>query len=199
MKKFYLVLVFAVFLNASSLSEIIILAQSSSLAKISSLNPQKANLQKESVRSSYMPSLSLDGGYQYVSSGRSVLTPKHGSEILAKIELLLYDGGKREASLSALKHIETSEILKDEDFKNRLALDVCKLYFNYIALDEIIKAKESEIEYLKNAISRLEKFYIAGLAATDELEAIRAKFHIAQVERLDFIQKRNEIKNNVKL
>ena len=199
MKKFYLVLVFAVFLNASSLSEIIILAQSSSLAKISSLNPQKANLQKESVRSSYMPSLSLDGGYQYVSSGRSVLTPKHGSEILAKIELLLYDGGKREASLSALKHIETSEILKDEDFKNRLALDVCKLYFNYIALDEIIKAKESEIEYLKNAISRLEKFYIAGLAATDELEAIRAKFHIAQVERLDFIQKRNEIKNNVNL
>ena len=199
MKKFYLVLVFAVFLNASSLSEIIILAQSSSLAKISSLNPQKANLQKESVRSSYMPSLSLDGGYQYVSSGRSVLTPKHGSEILAKIELLLYDGGKREASLSALKHIETSEILKDEDFKNRLALDVCRLYFNYIALDEIIKAKESEIEYLKNAISRLEKFHIAGLAATDELEAIRAKFHIAQVERLDFIQKRNEIKNNVNL
>ena len=114
------------------LSEIIILAQSSSLAKISSLNPQKANLQKESVRSSYMPSLSLDGGYQYVSSGRSVLTPKHGSEILAKIELLLYDGGKREASLSALKHIETSEILKDEDFKNRLALDVCRLYFNYM-------------------------------------------------------------------
>ncbi|MDO5046078.1 TolC family protein [Campylobacter sp.] len=199
MNKIYLAFLLTLSLNASNLSEIINLAQSSNLAQISSLNPQAAQLKYESVRNAYLPNLTLQGGYAYQLKDPSVLTPKSGLKILASIELLLYDGGRREASLAALKHMQSSEILKNEDFKNSLALNACKLYFNAIALDEIIKAKEAQMDYLQNALVRLDKFFTAGLASIDELEAIRAKFEAAKVERLEFIQKRNEIIGNINL
>lgn len=199
MKKACLALAISLSLSASSLSEIINLAHSSNLAQISSMQPQKSQLKHESVRSSYMPNLNLKGGYNYHLLDPSILTPKQSLQILASIEFLLYDGGKREASLTALKHLHGSEILKNEDFKNSLALDICRLYFNFIALNEIIKAKEAQINYLKNALDRLEKFYSAGLAAIDEFEAIKAKFHAAKVEALSYKQKQDEINSKINL
>lgn len=199
MKRLCLALTFSLSLNASGLSEIINLAHSSNLAQISNMQPQIAGLKHESVRSAYMPNLSVKGGYNYHLKDPSILTPKQNLQILASIEFLLYDGGKREASLAALKHLHGSEILKNEDFKNSLALDISRLYFNFIALNEIIKAKKAQIEYLQNALNRLEKFYSAGLASIDEFEAIKAKFHAAKVEELSYKQKQEEINGKINL
>nr|WP_314128110.1 TolC family protein [uncultured Campylobacter sp.] len=203
MKKIYIFLSFCVFLVASevkfegNLPELILAAQSSNLAQISSYEPQKAQLQKEAVKSAYMPSLTVEGGYSFLSGDINVLRPQRAATARAILELAVYDGGKREALLSSLSHLSAAEILKNEDYQNLLAFNATKLYFSFLSLGELATAKEGEINYLKNALNRLEKYYRAGLSDESEYEAINARYAMALAERLEITQNQNEIKNQI--
>ena len=203
MKKIYIFLSFCVFLVGSevkfegNLPELILAAQSSNLAQISNYEPQKAQLQKEAVKSAYMPSLTIDGGYSFLSGDINVLRPQRAATAMAILELAVYDGGKREALLSSLSHLSAAEILKNEDYQNLLAFNATKLYFSFLSLGELATAKEGEINYLKNALNRLEKYYRAGLSDESEYEAINARYAMALAERLEITQNQNEIKNQI--
>ena len=203
MKKIYIFLSFCVFLGGSevkfdgNLHELILAAQSSNLAQISNYEPQKAQLQKEAVKSAYMPSLTIDGGYSFLSGDINVLRPQRAATARAILELAVYDGGKREALLSSLSHLSAAEILKNEDYQNLLAFNATKLYFSFLSLGELATAKEGEINYLKNALNRLEKYYRAGLSDESEYEAINARYAMALAERLEITQNQNEMKNQI--
>ena len=203
MKKIYIFLSFFVFLVASevkfegNLPELILAAQSSNLAQISNYEPQKAQLQKDAVKSAYMPSLTVEGGYSFLSGDINVLRPQRAATARAILELAVYDGGKREALLSSLSHLSAAEILKNEDYQNLLAFNATKLYFSFLSLGELAIAKEGEINYLKNALNRLEKYYRAGLSDESEYEAINARYAMALAERLEITQNQNEIKNQI--
>ena len=203
MKKIYIFLSFCVFLGGSevkfdgNLHELILAAQSSNLAQISNYEPQKAQLQKEAVKSAYMPSLTIDGGYSFLSGDINVLRPQRAATARAILELAVYDGGKREALLSSLSHLSAAEILKNEEYQNLLAFNATKLYFSFLSLGELAIAKEGEINYLKNALNRLEKYYRAGLSDESEYEAINARYAMALAERLEITQNQNEIKNQI--
>ncbi|MBC2883244.1 TolC family protein [Campylobacter sp. Marseille-Q3452] len=203
MKKIYIFLSFCVFLVGSeikfdgNLPELILAAQSSNLAQISNYEPQKAQLQKEAVKSAYMPSLTIDGGYSFLSGDINVLRPQRAATARVILELAVYDGGKREALLSSLSHLSAAEILKNEDYQNLLAFNATKLYFSFLSLGELATAKEGEINYLKNALNRLEKYYHAGLSDESEYEAINARYAMALAERLEITQNQNEIKNQI--
>ena len=203
MKKIYIFLNFCVFLVGSevkfegNLPELILAAQSSNLAQISNYEPQKAQLQKEAVKSAYMPSLTVEGGYSFLSGDINVLRPQRAATARAILELAVYDGGKREALLSSLSHLSAAEILKNEEYQNLLAFNMAKLYFSFLSLGELALAKEGEINYLKNALNRLEKYYRAGLSDESEYEAINARYAMALAERLEISQNQNEIKNQI--
>ena len=203
MKKIYILLSFCVFLSGSkvkfegNLPELISAAQSSNLAQISNYEPQKAQLQKDAVKSAYMPSLTIDGGYSFLSGDINVLRPQRAATARAILELAVYDGGKREALLSSLSHLSAAEILKNEDYQNLLAFNATKLYFSFLSLGELATAKEGEINYLKNALNRLEKYYRAGLSDESEYEAVNARYAMALAERLEITQNQNEIKNQI--
>ena len=187
MKKIYIFLSFCVFLVGSevkfegNLPELILAAQSSNLAQISNYEPQKAQLQKDAVKSAYMPNLTVEGGYSFLSGDINVLRPQRAATARAILELAVYDGGKREA----------------EEYQNLLAFNMAKLYFGFLSLGELALAKESEINYLKNALNRLEKYYRAGLSDESEYEAINARYAMALAERLEITQNQNEIKNQI--
>ena len=203
MKKIYIFLIFCVFLVGSeikfdgNLHELILAAQSSNLAQISNYEPQKAQLQKEAVKSAYMPSLTVEGGYSFLSGDINVLRPQRAATARAILELVVYDGGKREALLSSFSHLSAAEILKNEEYQNLLAFNATKLYFSFLSLGELATAKEGEINYLKNALNRLEKYYRAGLSDESEYEAINARYAMALAERLEITQNQNEIKNQI--
>lgn len=203
MKKIYIFLSFCVFLGGSevkfegNLPELILAAQSSNLAQISNYEPQKAQLQKDAVKSAYMPSLTVEGGYSFLSGDINVLRPQRAATARAILELAVYDGGKREALLSSLSHLSAAEILKNEDYQNLLAFNATKLYFSFLSLGELATAKEGEINYLKNALNRLEKYYRAGLSDESEYEAINARYAMALAECLEITQNQNEIKNQI--
>ena len=203
MKKIYIFLSFCVFLVGSevkfegNLPELILAAQSSNLAQISNYEPQKAQLQKDAVKSAYMPSLTVEGGYSFLSGDINVLRPQRAATARAILELAVYDGGKREALLRSLSHLSAAEILKNEDYQNLLAFNATKLYFSFLSLGELATAKEGEINYLKNALNRLEKYYRAGLSDESEYEAVNARYAMALAERLEITQNQNEIKNQI--
>ena len=203
MKKIYIFLSFCVFLGGfevkfgGNLPELISAAQSSNLAQISNYEPQKAQLQKEAVKSAYMPSLTVEGGYSFLSGDINVLRPQRAATARAILELAVYDGGKREALLRSLSHLSAAEILKNEEYQNLLAFNATKLYFSFLSLGELALAKEGEINYLKNALNRLEKYYRAGLSDESEYEAINARYAMALAERLEISQNQNEIKNQI--
>ena len=203
MKKIYIFLSFCVFLGGleakseGNLPELILAAQSSNLAQISNYEPQKAQLQKDAVKSAYMPSLTVEGGYSFLSGDINVLRPQRAATARAILELAVYDGGKREALLSSLSHLSAAEILKNEEYQNLLAFNATKLYFSFLSLGELALAKEGEINYLKNALNRLEKYYRAGLSDESEYEAVNARYAMALAERLEITQNQNEIKNQI--
>ena len=98
------------------------------------------------------------------------------------MKFLLYDGGKREATLEGLKFAQNLATLAKEQGKNYLALNATTLYFNHQSLQSLIKASEQKELFLKNTLTRLESFYKAGLVSKDALETVRAKFHLTSLE-----------------
>lgn len=186
-------------LFGANLSEIINLAQKNEISQIKNSEILEANLNYDSVKSGYLPSLSLNGGYQNISGNKTLLEPKHGSQIVAKIEFLIYDGGSREANLRGLKHKISASKFDYENLQNFLALNGVKLYFGYLSLQKVIGAKIAQKNYISATLKKLEKYHKAGLSAIDELEVLRANFYLIEAEILAYNEKLSEIKNEIKL
>lgn len=197
MKKILTVLLLSSFVFAKELSllEIIELAQSSDMAKISSLNSEKDKLSFESSQSAYMPNLSLQGGYKRTNAG--LIIPKSAFEIEARINFLIYDGGAREANLSALKNLKNSSIYNNKHIQNELALKAVKLYFALKSMTDIIKAKTAEIEYLQALKTRLKKLYESGLIPEDELANVNTKYSISLSQMTNLKRKESEILKDI--
>ncbi|EPW4223196.1 multidrug efflux RND transporter outer membrane subunit CmeD, partial [Campylobacter jejuni] len=98
------------------------------------------------------------------------------------LNFLLFDGGAREANLRALESREKLSLLDKEQNKNYLALNAITLYFNTLSLEKILLANQQKVSFLKSTFERLQKFYDAGLSPKDELESIKAKYHLSLLE-----------------
>ena len=167
---------------ASNLNELIDLSLKNEEYLMRELAAFKAQNERKSVARAYLPELSLQGGYLSNGFDNFLTSPKNSLFAKLSLNFLLYDGGKREANLQALKAGEKLANLAKEQSKNYLALSATTLYLNYQSLQSLIKASEQKELSLKNTLIRLEEFYKAGLAAKDALESVRAKFHLTSLE-----------------
>ncbi|EAI6219384.1 TolC family protein, partial [Campylobacter upsaliensis] len=170
------------FLKASNLNELIELSLHNESYLIKELQTLQSVAQKDAAFRAYLPNLSLSSGYIANNKDRALTEPNESLFSRLSLNFLLYDGGKREAHIKSLKLQEILARLDEKEQKNLLALNAATLYFNYLSLEELIKAGEQKKTFLKQSLTRLESFYNAGLSAKDELESIRAKFHLASLE-----------------
>lgn len=166
---------------ASNLNELIDLSLKNEQYLIKELTHLKAVSERKSVSRAYLPELSFQGGYTNNSFDTFLTSPKDSLFGKLNLKVLLYDGGKREATLSALKASEKLANLAKTQSKNYLALSAATLYFNHQSMQSLIKAEEQKELYLKDTLTRLEEFYKAGLAAKDALETVRAKYHLTSL------------------
>lgn len=167
---------------ASNLNELINLSLKNEEYLMKELASLKAHSERQSAIRAYLPSLSVQGGYMSNSLDRFATDPRTSLFTKLSLNFLLYDGGKREATLEALKFGERLANLAKEQSKNYLALSATTLYLNYQSMQSLIKASEQKELYLKNTLTRLESFYKAGLTAKDALESVRAKYHLTSLE-----------------
>ena len=198
MKKFLFIFL-PVFLLGSNLSMIANKATQNEISKIKELELKRANLNDEATLSSYMPSLSLEGSYGKNASTFPSVVAKESAGVLARIDFLLYDGGAREARLKMSELLKNKAMIASDEAKNYLALKAVNLYFNALALENIITAKQAQANFLKGVLDKLEKANIAGLAAKDELENVRAKYHLANSTQLEYKNKMEQILNEINL
>ncbi|WP_459862816.1 TolC family protein [Campylobacter concisus] len=198
MKKFLFIFL-PVFLLGSNLSMIANKATQNEISKIKELELKRANLNDEATLSSYMPNLSLEGSYGKNASTFPSVVAKESAGVLARIDFLLYDGGAREARLKMSQLLKNKAMIASDEVKNYLALKAVNLYFNAAALENIIAAKQAQANFLKGVLDKLEKANIAGLAAKDELENVRAKYYLANSTQLEYKNKMEQILNEINL
>ncbi|MBS4235227.1 TolC family protein [Campylobacter vulpis] len=180
--KFLILILTPLFLKASNLNELIELSLRNESYLIKELQTMQNAAQKDAAFRAYLPNLSLSSGYIANNKDRALTEPNESLFSRLSLNFLLYDGGKREAHIKSLKLQEILAALDAKEQKNLLALNAATLYFNYLSLEELIKASEQKKAFLEQNLKRLENFYSAGLSAKDELESIRAKFHLASLE-----------------
>ncbi|MGP1359995.1 TolC family protein [Campylobacter sp.] len=198
MKNFlFLFLPFLLF--GSNLSVIANKATQNEISKIKELNVRRANLSDEATASAYLPSLSLEGSYGKNASTFPSIVAKESAGVLARIDFLLYDGGAREARLKISELLKNKAMIANDEAKNYLAFKAVNLYFNALALENIIAAKNAQANFLKGVLDKLEKANKAGLAAKDELENVRAKYHLANSVELEYKNKMEQILNEINL
>jgi putative outer membrane component of efflux system len=197
--KNFLFIFLPVFLLGSNLSVIANKATQNEISKIKELELKRANLSDETTLSSYMPSLSLEGSYGKNASTFPSVVAKESAGVLARIDFLLYDGGAREARLKMSELLKNKAMIASDEAKNYLAFKAVNLYFNALALENIIAAKNAQANFLKGVLDKLEKANKAGLAAKDELENVRAKYHLANSTQLEYKNKMEQILNEINL
>ena len=198
MKKFLFIFL-PIFLLGSNLSVIANKATQNEISKIKELELKRANLNDEATLSSYMPSISLEGSYGKNASTFPSVVAKESAGVLARIDFLLYDGGAREARLKMSQLLKNKAAIASDEAKNYLAFKAVNLYFNAAALENIIAAKQAQANFLKGVLDKLEKANIAGLAAKDELENVRAKYYLANSTQLEYKNKMEQILNEINL
>lgn len=198
MKNFlFLFLPFLLF--GSNLSVIANKATQNEISKIKELEVRRATLSDEATTSAYLPSLSLEGSYGKNASTFPSIVAKESAGVLARIDFLLYDGGAREARLKMSELLKNKAMIASDEAKNYLAFKAVNLYFNALALENIIAAKNAQANFLKGVLDKLEKANKAGLAAKDELENVRAKYHLANSVELEYKNKMEQILNEINL
>ncbi|EAL3143472.1 multidrug efflux RND transporter outer membrane subunit CmeD [Campylobacter jejuni] len=187
---------------ASNLHEFIALSQNNESYLIKQMQSEQANLDKEQAFRNYLPSLSLNSAYVANNKDRFIIDPQESLFAKVSLNFLLFDGGAREANLRALESKEKLSLLDKEQSKNYLALNAITLYFNTLSLEKILLANQQKVAFLKSTFERLQKFYDAGLSPKDELESIKAKYHLSLLElsqnelKLANIQKEIKILSN---
>ncbi|EAI8127797.1 multidrug efflux RND transporter outer membrane subunit CmeD [Campylobacter jejuni] len=167
---------------ASNLHEFIALSQNNESYLIKQMQSEQANLDKEQAFRNYLPSLSLNSAYVANNKDRFIIDPQESLFAKVSLNFLLFDGGAREANLRALESKEKLSLLDKEQSKNYLALNAITLYFNTLSLEKILLANQQKVAFLKSTFERLQKFYDAGLSPKDELESIKAKYHLSLLE-----------------
>jgi len=197
--KNFLFLFLPFFLFGSNLSVIANKATQNEISKIKEFEVRRANLSDEATASAYLPSLSLEGSYGKNASTFPSIVAKESAGVLARIDFLLYDGGAREARLKMSELLKNKAMIASDEAKNYLALKAVNLYFNALALENIIAAKNAQANFLKGVLDKLEKANKAGLAAKDELENVRAKYHLANSVELEYKNKMEQILNEINL
>jgi len=179
-KKFALICLVPFTLFGENLSELVDLSKNNKMinATQKTINAQKAEY--ESVKSGYLPSLTIGANYQ-VTNLETSGTPDKSTSMYGKISYTIYDGGARGNTFDSYEHSIRSAKESLADYKNRIALQVINYYYTYLSLVSQKEAKSKEVEQLRAQEERLRRFLDAGTATDDEVQLITSNVESANV------------------
>lgn len=163
-----------------NLTQLIDKSINNKIIEASKKNIEASRLDYSSLKNKYLPSLSLGANYSDTSN-ETASVANNGFSSFVKLEYNIYDGGKKSNSYDAFESKIKSESLNLEDLKNKIALDVISLYFNYLSLEEMKKAKLQEIKQLDTQYENRKKFFETQTIAIDEVEKILSRLENANV------------------
>jgi outer membrane protein TolC len=180
MKKLYLSMALPFCLYAQDLNQLVDASMKNQLIDSTKYNIQAIKNQYKSTKNSYMPKLTVGAAYSNTNEETASM-PDRAFSSFAKIDYVLYDGGKKEARYKSFDSSIKSANKNLESLKNNITLQVINYYFKYQSLVSAKVAKQKEIEQLDAQYTRLKQFLEAGTATSDEVQKIISRVEIANV------------------
>ncbi|MDY0121727.1 MAG: TolC family protein, partial [Sulfurimonas sp.] len=168
------------FVYAYSLSELVDIAHQNKVIESATHQVNASQKSYESTKRSYLPTVEIGANLQNVYEETPAL-PENSMKAYASLKYTLYDGGKRGDLYNQLSANVDASRKSLEAIKNDIALDVSRLYFEYLALLSDKQATLQEIEQLKAEYSRLDMFYKTGSVTQDEVQKIDSRLKSADV------------------
>lgn len=181
MKKLLFLLFVPFLLFAENLEELVNLALHNKKIDSSLKNLQSIEKSYESTQNGYLPSVSIGATYTDVEH-ETAGSPNNSTTEYASISYSLYDGGKKDLTYESYETKIKSQKQNIIYIKNQVSLDVIEHYYNYLTYKSQKVAKEKEIEQLEAQFKRLERFFDAGTATSDELDKIVSRVQSATVD-----------------
>ena len=180
MKKIYLGLCIPFVLYSQSLEQLVQDAMENQLIDSSKQNIQSIKKEYESVKSGYLPKLTVGSMYSNSSEEMPGLA-EHTFTAYANLAYTIYDGGVRGATYNSYETSIQSSTQNLQALRNNIALEVINYYFQYQSLIASKEAKTKEIETLTAQQLRLENFFNTGTATKDEVDKITSRVQSANV------------------
>jgi len=175
-----LLLCSTLFLEGYTLQELVELAQKNRVVEAANLSLQSKQKAYESTKSGYLPTLSLNATLQN-SYKETPISPRNLIRGNANIHYTLYDGGKRGALYEKLLYSVDASKENLEATKNTIALDVSRLYFEYLSFEAHKQSIHQEIQQLQAELKRLQMYYQTGSVTKDEVDKIDSRLKTQKV------------------
>ncbi len=137
---------------------------------------EKESLEEEkgALYGEYLPKVAL--GYSYnLLQNPDIFYPKRLEGWFLEAQWTLFDGFKREGKFQMVKNKIQAKEYEQQDTKEQLQLKIIQEYFNALSLQSRLNALNNQQKELQESIAKYQKFYDAGLAALDALEAIKSQ------------------------
>ena len=181
---------------AGNLPELLSLAEQNKQVESSRYMLESAKEKESSIKSAYLPSLSL-GANQSYNQEETMFAPEKSRTGSATVSFVLYDGGKREASFDQQEALVKSATFSLASVQNNVSLNVIYYYYNYISTLASRESTLQKMEQLSAERYRLEKYLSVGSATADEIQKIISTIEQTKVDLLTLENTLNNISNTL--
>lgn len=181
---------------AGNLPELLSLAEQNKQVESSRYMLESAKEKESSIKSSYLPSLSL-GANQTYNQEETMFAPEKSRTGSATVSFVLYDGGKREASFDQQEALVKSATFSLASVQNNVSLNVIYYYYNYISTLASRESTLQKMEQLSAERYRLEKYLSVGSATADEIQKIISTIEQTKVDLLTLENTLSNISNTL--
>ena len=136
---------------------------------------KSATSQIESVKSSFYPTIDISASYTGVSPN-SVVSPGDTGTGAIAISYDIYDGGRKDAMLSAKQFEHQASQFEKDAFAKSIVLDMTNRYYTIYKIRANLYALKEQSKELVAQIKRIKKFYENGLATQEEIDKLLAVY-----------------------
>ncbi|MBN2816066.1 MAG: TolC family protein [Campylobacterales bacterium] len=179
MKALIPLLCFPLFLYSYNLKELVEISQKNRVVEAADFALKAQEKAYESTKSSYLPSVNVTGSYLNTLE-ETPAAARNTLRAAASLQYTLYDGGKRGALYDKLLYNVDAGKMNVEAVKNTIALDVTRLYFDYLSSMAHKDATEQQIKQLQAELERLQMYYETGSVTRDEVDKIDSRVKMEQ-------------------
>jgi outer membrane protein TolC len=175
-------------LDAESLKSLLEYAHSNNELVVSQKYiEQSKEKELDSAKSNYYPT--VDAGLFYQREDDA--TPfrpgtTYGASL--KVGFDIYDGGKKSYTEKQKNSEQTSAMFTYSDTKKSIALSITEDFYNIKSLEASLDAREEASKVLQAQLERMQKFYDAKLATSDDVDRLQSAYdsNIYAIDSLKF-------------
>jgi len=171
-----LFLVVPFLLSADSLKSLLDFAQNNNQQIVSkSINTESKKSELESSKNSYYPTIDVGAFYQRYDEASPIM-PGTTYSAYVKIGWDIYDGGKKEYTSKQKKSELEASGFEYTAIKKSIKLAIVVDFYNLKNLKASLSAFEESSNEVKAQLERMEKFYDAKLATSDDIDRLQSAY-----------------------